>query len=164
MNNKKFFYILAIFALTQLLFCSCKKEKMIVGEWKVSYVTYNDYDRVEGEGEIWSFRDDGSCKVTIKDKIYSGYYKIDGDRVMMSCYIDYKTRNDPGALYRYSNQQERAECDLYILNLDKKELSFSGNVHHTLTEVYMSDDKNNTGKGGYEIDENYSILCEFVRR
>lgn len=154
--------LIALFTILGLTSCT-KKEEMIVGEWKVSYVTYNDYDRVEGEGEIWSFRDDGSCKFTIKDKIYSGSYFIDGDRVTLRASINYYTRNEPGAMYFYSHQDEYADCDLYILKLNKKELSLSGNVHHRLTEIYQSDYEKNQ-KIGYEIDENYSVLYEFVRR
>lgn len=109
----------------------------------MSSVIYSDYDRVEGESEIWSFLDNG-CTIVLKDEIVSGYYKIEEDELTIHCELE----------LRYYEGYIRKARDIYghfhIIELNKKNMEITG---------YIRDD--NTDYGGNE--KKYSMTVDFIR-
>lgn len=113
----KVFRIIAVLALT-LLFCSCNKEELIIGMWRVdksaSYSikgdrrTYFDEDhKYDGKIFLIAFYKDGQCKASDGDV---ARYHIDGDYVYVG--------GDPARILKLNNKRLILENDDFHVEFD----------------------------------------------
>lgn len=116
------FAILIVATLT-LSSCSKDKRKQIEGTWKVTSYIYNDFDRVEGEGELWIFEGGDSNYPDCIIEGERGWYSVDSN----------------GNLYIELYNDSRWRGDLRIVELNRKTMKVAGvwedNVYNSYSET-----------------------------
>lgn len=116
------FAILIVATLT-LSSCSKDKGKQIEGTWKVTSYIYNDFDRVEGEGELWIFEGGDSNYPDCIIEGERGWYSVDSN----------------GNLYIELYNDSRWRGDLRIVELNRKTMKVAGvwedNVYNSYSET-----------------------------
>lgn len=122
---KKLFFITAILISTAL-FSSCTHKKSIIGTWKVTYITSDDFSRYETEGGItWSFYNfNDRSEHSLNDDVLDGECRIDGMSGIWAINAHRLT------IWITDNNYEEIGCD--IIELDNKKMSL--NVDGTIYE------------------------------
>lgn len=74
----KLFGIIALLAVAVVTVSSCGKDNKIVGKWKITSASGEFSD---DKGEIWTFKDKGTCSIVIGGDTFDGEWSISKDNL-----------------------------------------------------------------------------------
>lgn len=118
--------IVCLVLVAMAAFSSCSKpEKQIIGKWKITEASlkhngYEEEDEFDDKGEIWIFKENGSCVLHIFGQDFEGHYTVKDNTLAINVEHFFITYDEEACV---------TSSALDIDEINKKEMSISGTIY-----------------------------------